>query len=254
MSMNQHIFGDYPGQIIDIAPGHRVIAVRTVKEAAQAGAEDLLGPGEIIYWRQGFKNENRRLEWLAGRVAAKYAVYRLLADTEEALPRPDQLEILSDDRGGPVYAGPWKLTAACNTGLSIAHTTGLAVAEAAFVSKGVYPGIDLELRDRKLSERFIKTVFSPLEEDLLSGLGEDEKLEWRLRLWCAREAAVKSLRMGIVGITGRIWAEKIDFETGKVYLTVSDKRRDETESGMLRSMYVQTVLFGSYILAVSLAC
>lgn len=245
---------DPPGLVVDMIPGRMIIAVRAESVPGEREPEGLLGPREMHYWREGFKNSNRRREWLAGRVAAKQALFLLLGDIAGKRPGMDQMEILPDDRGGPVYAGPWRLPVERAPGLSIAHTGGLAVAEAAFVSSGVYPGLDLELKDRELSNRFIKAVYSPREEDLIRLFGESEKREWRLRLWCAREAAVKSLRRGIVGMTGRIWAEKIDFETGRVYVTIADTRKDETKSGMLRSLSVQTVIYGSYILAASLTC
>lgn len=214
--------------------------------------ESILGPRELIDCRQRFRHEGRRVEWLAGRVAGKHAVGRLLGDATLGFPEGNQLEILSDERGAPYYAGPWKFGAGRLPELSIAHTDGMAVAAAGNMGKGLYPGIDIELKDRRLSARVIGEVYSPGEMDFLDGLEEPEKGYWRLRLWCAREASAKSLRMGLVGLTRHFRAEEIDFETGTVYVAVSGLPKDRTSFGNKCTIPVKTLLHDSYILAVSL--
>lgn len=237
-------------RIVDIIPADQVIFVRTDGLLETASPEDLLGPRELTIWRERFKNPERRLEWFAGRIAAKCAL-ALLGGEQTSPPPANFLEILPDESGAPVFSGPWKYDGP-QPGLSITHTSGLAAAQAAEVRGPFFPGLDLERRDRVLSERFNKAVFKPREESFLQGIEEQEKHEWRLRLWCAREAAAKSLRLGVVGLTDRIEAEKIDFASGKVYVTITGLDKDEKESGLPPSMPVQTTICGSYILAASL--
>ena len=154
--------------------------------------------------REAFRNlrapERRRLEWLAGRTAAKEAVRDLLRSHCGLDPTLADIEIRPDDRGCPRVVLGWPGAAAVEPVVSIAHSRGVAVALAGLPIEGGGPlglGVDLE-RLRPLTEGFIDAAFGDAERRLIRDLGPGQFDEWLLRAWCAKEAVGKATGAGLV--------------------------------------------------------
>jgi 4'-phosphopantetheinyl transferase EntD len=133
---------------------------------------------------------------VAGRIAAKQAISRLVAGA--GLPEPDPLaiEVHPDEHGRPVVSvrgGPLPVF-----GVSISHTAAVAVAVAAPAGPAAAGiGIDVEPVEPR-SHRFERMVLTAAEQ-LLPPVPGDDRDTWLTRLWAAKEAAAKASGLGLQG-------------------------------------------------------
>ena len=156
-------------------------------EAAGAGeavaAGRYLTPAEQETWAC-FRLPRRRLEWLGGRIAAKYAAMAVVG-ADRGHPRWQGWQVGALDGGRPVLvAGATPLAE-----ISISHSHGMAVALAA-----TRPcGIDIELPREAVLRVRSRFCSAPEEERLAATLaGVDAEMRLTL-LWAAKEAVRKAL-------------------------------------------------------------
>jgi phosphopantetheinyl transferase (holo-ACP synthase) len=168
--------------------------------------------------------ENRQLEWLAARTAAKECVAELLRDTYELELLPAEIEILPDERGAPVVVAPGLEGLAELPLVSLTHARGHAAAFASLApphAGGV--GIDLEPLVARAAG-FEQAALSEAERRLLEPLRAQDFDEWLLRLWCAKEAAGKALGAGLGGPSGAPRACAITTDSELVELDLAGER------------------------------
>ncbi len=162
----------------------------------------------------------RRTSRLWGRVAAKEAVRRVLADRGSEPHYPADLVIVADRYGRPRLRS--RLTPEAGeeeASVSIAHTEGVAIALAA-LSPEARVGIDVErIVDRETG--FEELAFSESERSLLDQLTADgtSRAEWVARFWCAKEAAGKSTGRGLM--VGPASVEVLGWEVSKQSLCIA---------------------------------
>ncbi|MDP2104972.1 MAG: 4'-phosphopantetheinyl transferase superfamily protein, partial [Desulfobulbaceae bacterium] len=160
--------------------------------------------------------ETRRTEWLLARLACKEAIRRLLCQQGCKDVWPADIIIVADEKGQPQANGPWIEKLRWTPRISLSHSQGNVVALAARLSDSGGIGIDIE-PFRVVDTEFTKIAFKPKEMTLLAGLPE-EATEWRLRLWCSREAAIKALG----GLTDQtLTITEINRQNGSVCALVS---------------------------------
>jgi phosphopantetheinyl transferase len=129
--------------------------------------------GEQALYRQ-FRCAPRRAQFLAGRLAARRALARLLDGTTSGQP-----EILPDAMGAPVVVGYPSVR------VSITHSNDIALAVAAHVPVG----IDLEA-DEPRPAGFSRLFFSPAEQCRLCTSGKARQTLLNT-LWTRKEAVSK---------------------------------------------------------------
>ena len=164
----------------------------------------LLSPTEANIFRQ-FRFGKRRLEWLGGRVAAKYCLHQLLAAGTAPLPWR-RYAILADIHGAP------RLERAAadqrDVAISISHSQGYAAALACPAANGSC-GIDIQHLTPKLAkvaERFAHADELDLIDPLLAPLT-------RLGLiWTAKEAVKKCLLADHASFFGSIRLTRIEHD------------------------------------------
>lgn len=177
--------------------------LRIVNQRLWPRADCFLGPREKAIRPRG--DFGRSQEWLLGRLAAKLAAGWLLELDINNLSRwlelAPQVEILPDPLSGAPVVWP-----ADNLGphirakrlyLTLSHTVladGSRLASG-MAAVGACPGLDLERRNRRLSAGFLAYAFSARESRLWPA-GDPRIPLW---VWCAKEAAAKSLRTGLIG-------------------------------------------------------
>jgi acyl transferase domain-containing protein/phosphopantetheinyl transferase len=170
--------------------------------------------------------EQRQLEWLGVRAAAKDAVAELLRDRDLL---PADIQILPGQNGEPrvVISG-------CDDApvVSLAHSHGEAAALAAVRASGV--GIDIE-QVRPLPAGFTEASLSADERALIEQLPGDE---WLLRCWCAKEAAGKAVGAGMAATPAVV---ALDPGSQRVTVEAAGRRLD-----------VQTHRDGELVLATTL--
>jgi acyl transferase domain-containing protein/phosphopantetheinyl transferase len=142
--------------------------------------------------------QDRRLEWLGARTAAKEALAELWRATGGPELLPADIEILPGPEGRPLVSSPGVAQLGRVPLVSLAHAQGQAVALAALAppDSGAALGIDVE----HLSARppgFAEAALGPGERQLLDDLRREPRDEWLLRLWCAKEAAGKAVGSGM---------------------------------------------------------
>jgi phosphopantetheinyl transferase (holo-ACP synthase) len=161
-------------------------------------ASRVLGRREREHFARLSVPEERQLEWLGARTAAKEATAGLLRDRYGLDLLPAEIEILPDANGAPLVVAPGLEELDLTPVVSLAHAQGEAVAFAALAPQDepAAVGIDIEPL-RPLSPALVGAALRDDERTLLGELPSDLADEWLLRCWCAKEAVGKVLGSGL---------------------------------------------------------
>ena len=187
----------------------------------------------------------RRTEWLFGRIVAKEAVRRFLNDTKQARWCDADVQIWSDDSGKPHAIGRWRDDLnATSLDLSIAHTAQFVVA---VVASNARVGIDVEMRDRDLSEEFTRGVFTDEERDLT--LRAASAPSAAIRFWCAKEAVSKALGTGIRYSPRELVVENFQAETGEMTVRLTGQWLENFKQFTGRPVQVSSTVVKGHVLA-----
>ncbi len=134
-----------------------------------------------------YSYQKRRKEWLAGRLACKFAVLRLIHDRLSCQCFPT-FSVLPSVNGAPVLSFADRIERIPS--ISISHSGKYAVAMAVF---GQSCGIDIQKVTRKINN--VTSHFAEPEEIMMlqNGLMEMNEQQRLTLLWAAKEASKKSL-------------------------------------------------------------
>ena len=179
-------------------------------DAKVVDLEAELGPAER---RQAvdIAHPGRRLDWIAGRLAAKELVRLHLRDRYGvALPRR-RVEVATDPGGAPV---PWVPArpglAALLPAISITHACGRALALGVPTSDpGVRVGVDLAPVEAR-PDSFEKQWLTDGEQRLLEDTDSDQRILLVSQLWALKEAASKALGLGLHLSTTELEIERLN--------------------------------------------
>jgi 4'-phosphopantetheinyl transferase len=139
----------------------------------------------------GFKVAKRKRDWLLGRWTAKHLVQTYLAITHNRPAPLDQIEILADVDGAP-YA---RLGMRLPLSLSISHSGRESFCALCDENAG-YVGADIEqIEPRDLS--LVRTFFTAPENTAGEAVRPEERDRLITALWSAKEAVLKTLRLGL---------------------------------------------------------
>lgn len=221
--------------------GHGGIWLRVI-------AHLVLGREERRQWQQlSAAPLQRRLQWLAGRIAAKDAL-RVLFKQRFGLLRPADIEIYSDQNGRPRVRGPWLDAGSHAPHVTIAHSgdDALAIAIDGAACDGI--GVDIE-RVGRVGDVIGHAAFTSDESRWLRAIDDTERPEWATRLWCAKEAVGKALGCGMPN--GGRDLEVCDFDRGRGVLSLSLRGSLERERSDLagRPIVACTTSEGSVVTA-----
>ena len=187
----------------------------------------------------------RRTEWLFGRIAAKEAVRRFLQENYQARWCPADVQIWRDDSGKPHPIGSWKddhLTSSID--LAIAHTAQFVVA---VVAANARVGVDVESRDRDLSEEFTHGVFTPDELELaVRAVNAPSAV---IRFWCAKEAVSKALGTGIRYSPRELIVDSFQPDTGEMEVKLTGQWLEPFKQFTGRSIPVSSTVVKGHVLA-----
>jgi phosphopantetheinyl transferase len=161
-----------------------------IDDADAGRSASWLGPGEISC-ADRLAIGRRRAAWLAGRLAAKTAIVRLLSPP----PPLDRIEILSAPGGEPVVTGELR---GRGIDVSISHTRSMAAAVAFLRRTTGAMGIDIEICDQQIDPALIGFAFSEDEAGALhDSTDARERHRLTLRFWTAKEAVLKAVWRGL---------------------------------------------------------
>ena len=210
-----------------------------------------LAPAERTAWRAMTGADQRRIDWLLGRVAAKEALAILFLEMYDRPLKLADIEIKSDERGQPYISRDLVAAADQPVVLSIAHTGEVAVAVAGPVSStSGLPGIGIDLESvKRLESSFAGVAFSQNEQSLLAQVEGDRPATWALRAWCAKEAVGKALGYGLAAGPHSVTVDRIDAGSGYVYLTLAGPLADLFPNLTGEQVAAYTALENGHVLA-----
>jgi acyl transferase domain-containing protein/phosphopantetheinyl transferase len=159
-------------------------------------ADYLLTEQERLIWRAQARDEQRKKEWLLGRIAAKEAVRKLVAKHVGVALLPQDVEVLYDAHGRPVLTPMFVHLIGWAPWVSIAHSDGLAIAVALNAEFPV--GIDLQAIAPR-DDDFLQFAFSVEEQRILQDAAPEDLDRLAAQLWSAKEALAKALGTGFEG-------------------------------------------------------
>ncbi len=177
----------------------------------RATAHLTLSLTERLIWREMGGTQQRRREWLLGRIAAKDSVRHCLRTRYGRQWAAADIRIETGESGKPAPQGEWRRHCGARMDISITHTANSVVAAAAPNS---CLGIDIEQRDRVISDDFAAAAFGTLEQEVAAESGEGATALFRF--WCAKEALVKALGTGLRYGASDLLVRAYDRETGSL--------------------------------------
>lgn len=187
---------------------------------------------------------SRRTEWLFGRLVAKEAVRRYLHENYQARWCDADIQIWRDDSGKPHAIGRWRDYLSAPLDLTIAHTAQFVVA---VVASNARLGIDVEVRDRDLSEEFTRGVFTDEERDLT--LHSANPPTAAIRFWCAKEAVSKALGTGIRYSPREMVVDTFQAETGEMTVRLTGQWLESFKQFTGRPIGVTSTVVKGHVLA-----
>ncbi|MFN3201150.1 MAG: SDR family NAD(P)-dependent oxidoreductase [Bradymonadia bacterium] len=168
--------------------------------------DDTLTPEERAEWAR-LRHPDRRMDWLAGRMAAKSLVCDYVRDFMGQGIDPERVQITRTEAGQPVVRfHPPEKAPGRPPALTISHSSGTALAVLA-LSPNLRPGVDIE-RVQPRSEAFIADYFTEAEAalEIPGAISRDERIT---ALWALKEAVTKALGTGLAVSTSDITIESI---------------------------------------------
>jgi malonyl CoA-acyl carrier protein transacylase/phosphopantetheinyl transferase len=164
-------------------------------------AHAILDMEERDEWRAVKGALRHRREWLFGRAALKEAVRHWVYEQTGDLLYPSDIRVRHDERGAPFVDGWWCESLIAAPEVSLSHSGNVCLAAVASPAQAV--GVDLEELGRVRQTELLVETLREEERPLVQGLHDAALHERVLRLWCAKEAAAKSLG---IGLQGQPWA------------------------------------------------
>ncbi len=202
----------------------------------------VLSRTEVDDFKRQSGSVSRRTEWLFGRLVAKEAVRRFLKG--QARWCDADVQIWRDDSGKPHAIGNWHDRLSVPLDVSIAHTAQFVVAVAASNAR---VGIDVEMRDRDLSEEFTCGVFTDEERDLT--LHASNAPSAAVRFWCAKEAVSKALGTGIRYSPRELVVDSFQAETGEMTVKLTGHWLESFKQFTGRPIRVSSSVVKGHVLA-----
>jgi 4'-phosphopantetheinyl transferase len=166
---------------------------------------------------EAFRFPKRKGEWTAGRAAAKLALRAIVG------PEVEDLTVETGPSGDPVVT---TRRGATSLGVSITHAGGIAAAVAFPLDQPI--GIDLE-PITAIDPGLATLACNDREQNWLAERAGDGYIEALLRIWTAKEAAVKLSKTGLGVPLSQVRIESRDSELTELALRLpaSDGREAE---------------------------
>jgi acyl transferase domain-containing protein/phosphopantetheinyl transferase len=194
--------------------------------------------------------EQRKVEWLLTRIAAKDAIRGLLQKHHGLLVYPADIEIAQDEKGQPEPRGYWQQQIGYTPVLSISHSGYLGLAIAGRCDAHQRLGVDVQ-RIEPRNQDVEGIAFTGPEQDLLNSIEEPTRLEWLTRVWGAKEAVGKALGRGLLDPQS-IMVNALGQASGVVNVVLGDRFASEFPELAGASLVTYTARHRDFVVASTL--
>lgn len=213
----------------DIAAALPYPAARVAVVPVEGGDDGLLSAAERER-AKGFRFPKRRADWTAGRAAAKLAL-REIAGSDAM-----DLTVETGPHGEPVVPG-------AKFGVSITHAGGMAAAVAFPLERPI--GIDLE-PVTTIDPGLVTLACNDHEQRWLASRPAELANESLLRIWTAKEAAVKLTGTGLSVPLTRVNVEPITADLTELEMTLPS-----STNGSETTCRVRVILIENWVAALA---
>jgi len=160
-------------------------------------AHALLSYEELLQWNNLSGNLKFKREWLLGRACIKEAVRQWVFQTRGEQLYPADIVVQHNELGAPYVTGWWNSGSDHALQVSLSHDKACSIA--AVSDRVASLGVDREYIVEGKDYSFLEAAFHAEEQTLLNAVTANEKQEIALKIWCAKEAAAKFLKIGLQG-------------------------------------------------------
>jgi hypothetical protein len=211
----------------------------------------VLSRRERRQWMSRADQGRRRLDWLAGMVAAKDAARALVRERSGVALYPADIEIVDSEDGLLHADGGWAGTVAARPLITIAHLPDLGVAAAVDASRYRGVGVAVE-RIGRAGDESAAAGLAPEERALVPETADGTPAEWLSRMRCAKEAVARALGRGKVDSSRDLVVRRLGARDGIVRMEAAGAlaRRLLELEGV--DLHAHTVREGDLILALSM--
>ncbi len=148
--------------------------------------------------------KKRRDEWLAGRLALKKLLTKVVPEFSGL--EPFRLQIVKAESGAPTLL--LDSTQPAQISISLSHSNGYLLCAVSQLSPNM--GVDLELIETR-SEAFISDYFTETEIEQINRQPMQDRALLSTLLWSGKEAVLKALSVGLKLDTRRIEINLVNF-------------------------------------------
>lgn len=195
--------------------------------------------------------EQKHIEWLLGRIAAKDAVRSFFKQRHGLSVYPADIDIVKDEHGRPEPRGYWLQDIGYAPALSVSHSNQLAIAIAGRCAAHQRLGVDIQHIEPR-SPDFEGFAFTLHECSLLDGVENPDRHEWLTRFWCAKEAVGKALGRGLTHGPHSVIVKALDRAHGIVHVALGDRLAGEFPALAGVRMAVYTTRHRDFVIASTL--
>jgi acyl transferase domain-containing protein/phosphopantetheinyl transferase (holo-ACP synthase) len=166
--------------------------------------------------------EQRQVEWLLARIAAKDSIRSFFKKCHGLSVHPADIEFVKDEHGRAEPRGYWMQEIGYMPALSISQSSQLAVAISGRCDAYQRLGVEVQQIEAK-SPDFEGVALTSQERLLLDGIGNPIRQEWLARFWCAKEAVGKALGRGLIHGPQSVIIKGFDAASGIVKMVLGDR-------------------------------
>jgi phosphopantetheine--protein transferase-like protein len=181
----------FPGKVFEeMLPVAEI--VNEMEKAPEALLQQTLDDEEVREHSQK-ATPKRAAEWLAGRIALKRSIRRVLATTDNGPVSENSIRIIQDEQGKPIGELSGRAGAKMES-ISLSHSNGLAMAAA--VAPGTFEGLGVDLEKVEArSDAWVQDYFT--EEEIQAAEQSPQRWLELTSMWCLKEAALKAIGTGL---------------------------------------------------------
>jgi phosphopantetheinyl transferase len=237
-------------------------------ECRAAGLDEMFSRDALAFWLKAWGRlllnhrerhefyrldgpEQRRVEWLLARAAAKDAIRSWLKKRHGLCVYPADIEIANDENGRPEPRGYWRQQIGYTPALAVSYSSQLAIAIVGPCAPHQCLGVDVqEIESRSMD--FDAVAFTSPECSMLDRIGSPAQQEWLTRFWCAKEAVGRALGRGLPYGPQSVLVQSIDTEGGVVTVTLGDKLASELPEFTGVPIAIYTTRHREFVIATTL--